>query len=108
MKDNDVRGYLDGLILAALADGPAHGYSIIGRIRDRSSGAFELAEGTLYPALHRLESEGHLSSTWHQVQGRRRKVYSLTRPGRAELAAQRVRWREFSTVINQAFGGAPA
>ena len=44
MRDNDVRGYLDGLILAALADGPAHGYSVIGRIRDRSSGAFELAK----------------------------------------------------------------
>ena len=61
------------MVLAVLADGPAHGYGVIARLRDRSAGEFDLAEGTLYPASHRLESEGRVLARWTQVQGRRRK-----------------------------------
>jgi PadR family transcriptional regulator, regulatory protein PadR len=108
MKSDDVRGHLDALILAALADSPAHGYSVIELIRSRSGGGFDLAEGTVYPALHRLEADGHLTSTWTDVNGRRRKIYSLTRPGRKQLATERDRWRQFSSRITNAIGGLPA
>jgi PadR family transcriptional regulator PadR len=108
MKGDELRGHLEGLVLAALADGPAHGYSVIARLRERSGGQLDLAEGTIYPALHRLEADGHLTAAWSDVHGRRRKIYTLTRPGQHELTAQRLRWHEFSTVITQALGGAPA
>ncbi len=104
MKGDELRGHLEGLVLAALADGPAHGYSVIARIRERSRDQLDLAEGTIYPALHRLEADGHLTAAWTNVNGRRRKIYTLTRPGHRELAAQRLRWHEFSTLITHALG----
>jgi PadR family transcriptional regulator PadR len=107
MWGDRLRGHLDVLVLAALADGPAHGYAVIGRLRERSEGEFDLAEGTLYPALYRLEKAGLLSATVTEVAGRRRKVYALTPAGRAELAAQRVQWRRFSASMTLVIG-APA
>ena len=59
-----VRGHLDLLLLSELARGPGHGYALIERIRDRSEGAFEFPEGSIYPALHRLERGGLLKSAW--------------------------------------------
>jgi len=105
MEPNGVRGNLDTLILAALAGSPTHGYHVIGRIRDRSSGAFDLAEGTVYPALHRLEAGDYLSSNWEEIDGRRRKVYSVTARGRRRLAEDRSRWKAFSALMTVALGG---
>src|SRR3954465_10705233 len=99
MDTNGVRGNLDTLILAALVDSPTHGYNVIGRIRDRSAGAFDLAEGTVYPALHRLEAGDYLSSNWEEIDGRRRKVYSVTASGRRRLAEDRSRWKTFSALM---------
>ena len=81
MKSEKLKGNLDMLLLAVLAAGPGHGYSIITRLRDRSSGAFDLPEGTVYPALHRLETAGLLDSNWDVVAGRRRRLYRLTAAG---------------------------
>ena len=94
-------------MLACLAGSPAHGYDVIARLRERSNGELELAEGTLYPALHRLETDGALTATWHQVQGRRRKVYSLTAAGQRTLAAHRRDWHAFTILISRVLG-APA
>ena len=106
MKGDQIRGHLEALALAVLAEGPAHGYGVIARLRDRSEGVFDLAEGTVYPALHRLEADGRITAEWSEVQGRRRKMYSVTKTGSEELTLQRVRWTEFSTSITRVLGGA--
>ena len=85
MQREVLKGHLDLLLLATLADEPAHGYLVVERLKQRSSGAFELAEGTVYPALYRLERAGLLASSWSSVGGRRRRVYELT-AGPGELA----------------------
>jgi PadR family transcriptional regulator PadR len=101
-----LKGNLDLLLLSVLARGPAHGYAVIAALRQTSDGAFNLPEGTVYPALHRLERSGLLSADWHRAttpsgsdpaSGRRRKVYALTADGEAALAAERARWRRFRT-----------
>jgi DNA-binding PadR family transcriptional regulator len=99
VKADALRGHLDVLVLAALRDGPAHGYAVIEELGRRSSGAFELAEGTLYPVLHRLEADGLLSSSWSVVSGRKRRVYRLTRRGTARLAEREGEWRRFSAAV---------
>ncbi len=106
MQGDQLRGHLEALVLAVLADGPAHGYGIIGRLRERSDGVFDLAEGTVYPALHRLEAVGRITAEWCEVQRRRRKMYSVTSSGSRELSLQRVRWTEFSESITRVLGGA--
>jgi PadR family transcriptional regulator len=106
MNGDQIRGHLEALVLAVIAEGPAHGYAVIARLRDRSDGAFDLAEGTVYPALHRLEADGRITAEWREVQGRRRKIYSVTQTGSDELSFQRVRWTEFSASITRVLGGA--
>lgn len=100
-----LKGHLDMIVLAALSSGPAHGYAVIQEIRRRSGGAFELPEGTIYPALHRLEQSGLLSSRWTAAEsGRRRRVYSMTRQGNRALADRRVVWQRFADAIGGLFG----
>src|SRR5437899_3017368 len=99
MRAETLRGHLDSLVLAVLAEGPLHGYAVIESLRRRSEGAFELAEGTLYPVLHRLEADGLLTSAWSDTSGRRRRVYRLTRRGRASLARHRNEWEGFARAI---------
>lgn len=93
-----LKGHLDALILAVLEDGPLHGYAIIEHLKRRSGGELSLPEGTVYPALHRLESVGLLSSSWSDG-GRRRRVYRLTRSGQRELVARRGEWKSFTAAI---------
>jgi transcriptional regulator len=99
-----LKGNLDLLLLAVLRDGPAHGYAIISALRERSDGAFDLAEGTIYPALHQLEAAGHVTSRWDDTGARRRRVYSLTARGRRELAAERERWHGFARGVQAIVG----
>jgi len=99
MNPERLKGHLDGLLLAVVADGPAHGYAVITELARRSAGAFDLPEGTVYPALHRLEAEGLLASGWETVSGRRRRVYRLTHRGRAALGARRGDWRVFAQAV---------
>lgn len=102
-----VHGQLDTMLLAVLAERPVHGYALIEALRSRSGGAFELAEGTVYPALYRLEESGLLRSSMSVVDGRSRRVYALTRAGRPELAERWQRWQEFEAAVNAVLGRKP-
>jgi PadR family transcriptional regulator, regulatory protein PadR len=99
MRPEVLKGHLDALILAVVADAPMHGYAIIEELKRRSGGSLSLPEGTVYPALHRLEAAGLLSSAWSHGEGRRRRVYELTRRGERELGVRRGEWREFVNVV---------
>jgi PadR family transcriptional regulator, regulatory protein PadR len=103
---SELHGHLDLLVLAVLADAPAHGYAVIEELRRRSAGAFDLPEGTVYPALHRLEAWGFLASSWEAHGGRRRRVYRLTRRGRGKLERGRSEWSAFSGAITAVVGEA--
>lgn len=95
-----LKGHLDAIVLAALETGPAHGYAIIETIKARSGDVFDLPEGTVYPALHRLEQAGLLASSWiTPPSGRRRRVYELTEAGAASLRERRKGWVRFSRAV---------
>jgi PadR family transcriptional regulator PadR len=93
-------GHVQLLLLAALSSGPMHGYRVIAALTDRSGGAVELPEGTIYPALHKLERDGLIQSDWEAVDGRRRRVYAITVPGRSALASQSAQWQRFSDGVS--------
>jgi len=104
MEGEMLKGHLDMIVLAALSAGPAHGYAVIGEIKRRSAGGFDLPEGTIYPVLHRLEQAGLLSGRWVTADsGRRRRIYALTRRGERELEAQRAVWKRFADAIGGLF-----
>ena len=97
---NDMlRGHVDLLLLSTLEDGPAHGYRLVETLRERSDGSFDLAEGTVYPSLYRLERRRLVASRWERVDGRRRRVYRLTDAGTTELREHRARWRAFANAM---------
>lgn len=101
----ELRGHLDLLLLGTLHElGTAHGYALIVGLRQRSDGAFDLPEGTVYPALHRLERDGLVASEWAQDSGRRRRVYRLTSDGVAALSTKRREWRTFATGVEAIIG----
>ncbi|MBI4939442.1 MAG: helix-turn-helix transcriptional regulator [Actinobacteria bacterium] len=105
MRGESLKGHLDLLVLAVLADGPLHGYAIIEALRERSGQAFDLPEGTVYPVLHRLERAGRLASDWDASTGRRRRTYRLTGPGRGVLEVERAAWNEFVTAVGRVVQG---
>ncbi len=101
----DVRGHLDLLLLSVLDDaGPVHGYAVITTLRDRSQGVFDLPEGTVYPALQRLERAGLVASRWDDTAPRRRRVYHLTDEGRRARAAKKQQWRGFVVGVQAVIG----
>jgi transcriptional regulator len=97
-------GTVEMLILEVLAPGPNYGYQIVQTVAARSDGSLELKEGSLYPALHRLERQKFLSSYWDEFEGRRRKYYKLTASGRRILAAKRDEWLQFASGVNGVLG----
>ena len=99
-----LRGHLDGLLLAVLADAPGHGYELSQRLTQRSGGQLGVHEGSLYPALHRLERGGRVKSTWSSGEGRRRRIYRLTPAGRRAASESRQDWRTFSTAVDRVLG----
>jgi PadR family transcriptional regulator PadR len=101
MRAEVLKGHLDALLLAVVADGPVHGYRIVEELRRRSRGAFDLPEGTVYPALHRLEGDGLLTSRWTTSTGRRRRVYRITGRGRSALARERAEWDRFARAVRE-------
>jgi transcriptional regulator len=107
INPESLKGHLDLLLLAALESQPLHGYAVAEWLRGRSSDTFDLAEGTLYPALHRLERAGLLTSRWSDESGRRRRVYQLNAKGRRALASQRGEWRDFAHAVHAVIGGRP-
>ena len=101
----DFRGHLDLLLLSVLDDvGPIHGYAVIAALRDRSDGAFDLPEGTVYPALQRLERAGLVISRWDQTTSRRRRVYQLTVEGQRARTAKKQEWRGFAARVQAVIG----
>jgi DNA-binding PadR family transcriptional regulator len=99
MRAEQLKGHLDGLILAVVSREPVHGYAVIESLKARSGGELALPEGTVYPALHRLEADRLLSSEWSVVGGRRRRVYRITKRGAKQLGVSRERWRVFANTI---------
>ena len=95
------------LLLAVLQARPAHGYAIIEELRQRSSGTFDLPEGTVYPALHRLERAGLLASRWSDEAPRKRRIYELTQRGQIALVDYQQDWLQFSHSISAVLKGAP-
>ena len=104
MRSDVVRGHLDVMLLAVLEDAPRHGYAIIEALREKSAEVFDLPEGTVYPALHRLERAGLLESEWHDVNGRRRRRYKLTTTGTRALGEKRAEWANFSSAVQNVLG----
>ena len=96
------------LILSIVAEEDAYGYQIITKLSERSEHAFEMKEGTLYPVLHSLESDGYLTAYEQESGGRKRKYYHVTEKGTKELAAQKEQWRAFSTGVDLVLGGSGA
>ncbi len=105
MKVDVLKGQLELVVLALLRDGPRHGYAIIKELRERSRGELDVLEGTLYPALHRLEQAALVKSRWATAAGRRRRVYELTRKGTRALAEQESDWRSFVRTLDAILGG---
>jgi PadR family transcriptional regulator PadR len=104
MKIDQTAGQLDILLLAAVAQGPVHGYGVIARLRDQSGGIFALPEGTIYPALHRMEAAGFIAASSEFVAGKRRRTYALTQAGVERLEARRAEWAAFSTLVSRMVG----
>ena len=94
-----MRGSLDLMVLSVLADGPKYGYLIQQRLRQASRDMARLQAGTLYPLLHRLESDKLIKSRWDTEGGRRRKWYELSRAGRARLHQQALVWHDYAECI---------
>jgi PadR family transcriptional regulator PadR len=94
------RGTLPTLILEALQHEPKHGYRIAQRIKERSRGLLDFKEGTLYPALHKLEKEGLVESYEGTEKGRQRRYYRISGAGRRVLAKDRTEWRELSRAVS--------
>ena len=105
MIGETLKGHLDLLLLVVLKKGPAHGYAVIESLRQRSGGLFDLPEGTIYPALHRLEHQGLLRSHWQEDAARRKRIYQLTPKGEQALAKRQAEWQKFAKAVNATIAG---
>jgi PadR family transcriptional regulator PadR len=100
-KPEFLKGTLDMLILKIVALGPNHGYAISQRIQQISRDVFQLTQGSLYPALHRLEDRGWLQADWQQTDsGREAKFYRLTKSGRKRLEAEVQNWTQITDAVS--------
>jgi DNA-binding PadR family transcriptional regulator len=107
-----VKGSIIPIVLALLRERPMYGYEMVKQVNARSGGRLEWREGTLYPALHRLEADGLVKAEWKEAPAseggagaRQRKYYALTRKGRSELDRRVSEWQDFSGAINMVLGG---
>ncbi len=99
MRAEKLKGHLELLLLAALDDEPSHGYAIAETLRRRSGGTFDLPDGTIYPALRRLEASGLVASRWSAEAPRRRRMYRLTAEGRRALVSEHREWSDFAHAV---------
>src|SRR4051812_39488980 len=108
IQGDALRGHLDNLVLAVLEAGPAHGLEVLGRLEAGGCGALRLKEGTLSPALYRLEEAGLLAAEWEdgaqRHRGPRRRIYRLTPKGRRRLERGREEWRHFVQILGGILG----
>ena len=106
-KSEFLKGTLDMLILKIVAMGPVHGYAISQRIQQISKDVFQVQQGSLYPALHRLEDRGWLQAQWRNTEtGREAKFYSLTRKGRHQLESEVRNWEQITGAVALILGTA--
>lgn len=102
-----MRGTLNTILLKTISHGAMYGYQICKRVNAQTDGHFDLREGSLYPALHRLEKDGLLKSFWEKTDaGRRRKYYEITEKGKTVLQAKHVEWQAFSLAVERVLGAA--
>lgn len=102
-----LQGSLDLLILKSLTPGAMHGWGISKRIRELSSSVLQINQGSLYPALYRLERKGWIAAEWGvSPEGRKIKLYTLTESGTAQLVSEREQWRLFAAAVDQVLAGA--
>jgi PadR family transcriptional regulator, regulatory protein PadR len=111
VKTDLPQGTLDLLILKVVALGPVHGYAIAQRLQQVSKDVFQVPQGSLYPALHRLENRGLLAADWKETEtGREAKFYRLTRKGKAQLETETASWKRLvdavGLVLTMSVGGA--
>src|SRR3954454_19648048 len=111
ISGDKLRGHLETMILSTLERGEAHGLEILRRLEDTGCGLLRLKEGSLYPALYRLEESGEIKAAWeeqpHGRRGARRRIYRLTARGQKKLNQGRVEWQQFVRIIGAVLG-APA
>jgi len=107
MRAEELKGHLDAMLLAALEDGPRHGYAVIEGLRQSTGGRLDLPTGTIYPALRRLEQAGLITGSWSVVGGRRRREYRLTAAGTRALSGRRADWLDFSATVSAALESRP-
>ena len=104
-KTDLLQGTLDMLLMRAVSDEALHGYALVHRLNIISGGRLSVPQGSLYPALHRLENQGFLKSTWGETDtGREAKFYKLTAKGRKRLETEMAEWRELSVAISLILG----
>ncbi len=103
VKNNElITNSTDSLLLSLLSESSMYGYQIIKELKNRSQGYFNFKEGTLYPALHRLESAGLISGSWQLLSnGQQRKYYHITEKGLLRLVEKRDQWQDFITAMNR-------
>src|SRR5215813_5157323 len=103
INGDKLRGHLEMMILSTLEQGEAHGLEILKRLDDAGCGLLRLKEGSLYPALYRLEAAGEVKAVWesaaHGRRGARRRIYCLTAKGRRKLDAGRAEWQRFIRIL---------
>ena len=111
INGDKLRGHLETIILSTLEEGEAHGLDILRRLDEAGCGLLRLKEGSLYPALYRLEAAGEVKAVWepapHGRRGARRRIYCLTAKGRRKLDAGRIEWQQFVRILGGILG-APA
>jgi transcriptional regulator len=97
----DLHGTLDALVLKTLTFGPRHGYAIVGWLKEQTKDALEVEEGSLYPALYRMERDGWIEAKWGMSElGRRAKFYSITDKGRRQLRAETTEFAQFIKIVS--------
>jgi transcriptional regulator len=104
MDSKLLSGTVELLILEVISAGPTYGYEITQEVISRSNGYFELTEGSLYPALHRMERQKLLTAFWEDAEGRRRKYYRLTAAGKKTLAEKKAEWEKFARGVQGVLG----
>lgn len=111
LHGDKLRGHLEAMILSTLEQSEAHGLEILRRLEETGCGLLRLKEGSLYPALYRLEAAGEVKALWedpdHGRRGARRRIYRLTAKGQRKLEAGRVEWQQFVRIVGGILG-APA
>ena len=108
IQGDKLRGHLESMVLSTLERGEAHGLEILHRLEEAGCGLLRLKEGSLYPALYRLEAAGEVKAIWesqpHGRRGARRRIYCLTTKGRRKLDAGRAEWQQFVRILGGILG----